>query len=235
MDTYYGTSGNDTDNYTGNDSWLAYGYGGNDSLQGNSGSDTLYGGSGDDTLLGGSTGDAVFGVIDGNDYLSGGTGNDVLFGSLGNDTLIGGKGNDLLFGGLDNDRLYGGAGNDTLLGDFLIPGEPSNDYDTLTGGAGADTFMLGITNSTFSDFLRFYLGDGYVTITDFSRSQGDQIGIADNANLSDYSLDQSQNISGGSALDTLIYYQGDLLAVVQDTTQISVSLDFIAYTDPTLI
>jgi Ca2+-binding RTX toxin-like protein len=44
MPTYYGTSGNDTEYDTRNDSWLAYGYGGNDSLEGNSGSDTLYGG-----------------------------------------------------------------------------------------------------------------------------------------------------------------------------------------------
>jgi hypothetical protein len=33
MAIYYGTSGNDTYNYTGKDSWLAYGYGGNDSLR----------------------------------------------------------------------------------------------------------------------------------------------------------------------------------------------------------
>ncbi len=237
MAIYYGTSGNDTYNYTGKDSWLAYGYGGNDSLKGNTGSDTLYGGAGDDTLFGSDIYNAITGIDDGNDYLRGGTGNDYLFGSLGNDTLIGGQGNDLLFGGFDNDRLYGGAGNDTLGGDFVVVGQdPRNDYDTLTGGSGADTFILGATigeTDVFSEFITYYLGDGYADITDFSRSQGDKIGIAGNTNISDYSLDQSQNISGGSALDTLIYYQGNLLAVVRDTTQVT-GADFIAYTAPYL-
>jgi Ca2+-binding RTX toxin-like protein len=227
MATYYGTSGNDAYDYADNDSWLAYGYGGNDFLKGLSGSVTLYGGSGDDTLLGSTATDAVSGV---DAYLSGGTGNDYLAGSLDNDTLIGGQGNDALFGRLGNDRLYGGAGNDILVGDFLMLEDPSTDYDTLTGGAGADTFILGATDLV-GNFVNFYLGDGYATITDFSRNQGDKIGIAGNTNISDYSLDQSQNTSGGRALDTLIYYQSDLLAVVRDTTQVSVS-DIITYTDP---
>jgi Ca2+-binding RTX toxin-like protein len=230
MTAYYGTSGNDTYDYTDNGSWLAYGYGRNDSLKGNTGSDTLYGGSGDDTLIGG---DLRFASLqgDGTDYLSGGTGNDILVGRLDDDTLIGGQGNDSLFGGLGNDRLYGGAGNDTLWGSDKVLEDPSTDYDTLTGGAGADTFVIGFLNF-LGGFSNLYLGDGYATFKDFSRNQGDKIGVADDTNTSDYSLDQSQNTSGGSALDTLIYYQGDLFAVVQDTTQVSVS-DFITYTGPT--
>jgi Ca2+-binding RTX toxin-like protein len=225
MTTYYGTLGNDTYNYTDNDSLLAYGYGGNDSLEGSSRSDTLYGGSGDDTLLG------SYFPQGGNDYLSGGIGNDILYGGVDDDTLIGGRGNDDLYGIIGNDRLYGGAGNDTLTGGFLMLDDPSLDCDTLTGGAGADTFILGATDYYYGSFINYYLGDGYATFTDFNRNQGDKIGIAGDANTSDYSLDQSQNISGGSALDTLIYYQSDLLAVVQDTIQVSVS-DFIPYTQP---
>jgi Ca2+-binding RTX toxin-like protein len=223
MAAYYGTSGNDVYNYTGNDSWLAYGYGGNDVLKGDSGSDTLYGGSGDDYLLGGDP-RSTSPQDDGTDYLSGGTGNDTLSGSFDDDTLIGGQGNDVLYGGRSNDRLYGGAGNDTLWGAYI--GE--EEYDTLTGGAGADIFLIGLTDF-MGGFANLYLGDGYATFKDFSRNQGDKIGVADDTNTSDYSLDQSQNISGGNALDTLIYYQGDLFAVVQDTTQVSVS-DFITYT-----
>jgi Ca2+-binding RTX toxin-like protein len=229
---YYGTLGNDIYSYDGDESLFAYGYGGNDSLSGNSGSDTLYGGAGDDSLFGGDYNDAITGVDDGNDYLHGRTGNDLLFGSLGDDILIGGQGNDTLYGGLDNDSLYGGRGNDILCGDFLEDNNPNNDYDTLTGGSGADTFLLG-SNSSFGNFLQFYLGAGEATITDFNQSQGDKIGIAGNTSSSDYSLDQSQNISGGSALDTLIYYQGDLLAVVQDTIQFS-GADFLVYSEPSV-
>jgi Ca2+-binding RTX toxin-like protein len=220
------------------DDGIAYGYGGNDYLEGNPQNDTLYGGAGNDTLYG----DYSFGYlgIRGNDYLSGRAGNDDLFGDSGNDTLIGGQGNDNLKGGLDNDRLYGGAGNDTLLGDSLIPEYPSTSYDTLTGGAGADRFILGssVTHPIIDEYIeyrQYYLGDGYATITDFSQSQGDRFGIANNPfgiansiDISDYFLDQTQSISGGSALDTLIYYQGDLIAVVRDTTQVSLS-DFTSY------
>jgi hypothetical protein len=41
-------------------------------------------------------------------------------------------------------------------------------------------------------------------------------------NLSDYSLDKSSSYSGGSALDTGIYYQNDLIAVVQDKTNLGI-------------
>ncbi len=42
-------------------------------------------------------------------------------------------------------------------------------------------------------------------------------------NLSDYSLDKSSNYSGGSAWDTGIYYQNDLIAVVQDNYMFSLN------------
>jgi Ca2+-binding RTX toxin-like protein len=184
MTVYYGTSGNDTsDNLGRDDSWLAYGYGGND----------------------------------------------ILSGGLGDDTLIGGRDNDALYGGPGNDRLYGGAGNDTLGGGYYDPNS-STDYDTLTGGAGADTFVIGAISSGGGP-INLYVGNDYATFTDFSQNQGDKIGVIDDTNRHDYFLDTSQNISGGSTLDTLIYYQGDLFAVVQDTIQVSAS-DFITYTAP---
>jgi Ca2+-binding RTX toxin-like protein len=244
-DDLYGAEGNDT----------LIGGAGNDYLVGNGGSNTLRGGAGADQFdLGYSvaTGDfvgvdtvkdfrhyqgdkvAVYGSysnysLDKTQNLSGGTALDtaiyygdtlvgilqdtthvsllqdfifVFNGGEGNDTLIGDAANDVLQGFDGNDSLDGGAGNDTLNG---------FGNNTFTGGAGADTFNI-------------YMAD-FTTITDFSHSQGDKIIVG--GSLSDYFLDQTQNLSGGSALDTAIYYQYDLIGIVQDTTQVSLSSDFI--------
>jgi Ca2+-binding RTX toxin-like protein len=173
---------------------------------------------------------------DGDDLLIGDVGADVLRGRAGNDTLDGGAGNDTLIGGLfnvdfedsGNDVLYGGDGNDSLQG-----GDGS---DIFTGGAGADTFDL-----RYGYYLDRPITD---TITDFSQNEGDKIYLRLYDSPSDYYLDQTQNISGGSALDTAIYYNGAidpatpigtsiLVAIVEDTTQVSLSSDFIFTTNIT--
>lgn len=250
----YGYGGNDNlRGGEGNDTLI--GGAGNDYLQGNGGSNTLRGGAGADQFdLGYSVFSGNFGVdtvkdfrhhqgdtigvygsysnysLDKTQNLSGGTALDtaiyygdtlvgilqdttrvsllrdfifVFNGSLGDDTLIGDDANDLLQGFGGNDSLDGGAGNDTLNGGF--------GNNTFTGGAGADTFNIYISY--------------YTTITDFSHTQGDKIIV--HGSLSDYSLDQTQNLSGGSALDTAIYYNYNLIGILQDTTQVSLSSDFI--------
>jgi Ca2+-binding RTX toxin-like protein len=181
----------------------------------------LYGTAGDDRLLGGDGNNALFGR-GGNDFLSsrgdharqffsGGWGNDTIYGGSGYDYMLGGSGNDQLVSADGNDYLVGGRGNDTLTGGFGMPEE--NDYDTVTGGTGADLFVLGF------DYGCAYIGDDYATITDFSRRQGDKIQVAGNAG--DYSLSYSPALSG-----TEIYYQGDLIAIFQNTTNLSLALDF---------
>jgi serralysin len=251
----YGYGGNDNlRGGEGNDTLI--GGAGNDYLQGNGGSNTLRGGAGTDQFdLGYSvyTGDfvgvdtvkdfshnqgdkvAVYGSysnysLNKTQNISGGSALDtaiyygdtlagilqdtthvsllrdfifVFNGSSGDDTLIGDAANDVLQGFGGNDSLDGGAGNDTLDGVF--------GNNTFTGGAGADTFDI-------------YMAD-FTTITDFSHSQGDKIIVP--GSLSDYSLDQTQNLSGGSALDTAIYYNYNLIGILQDTTQVSPSSDFI--------
>jgi len=158
--------------------------------------------------------------------LNGGAGNDTLIGGAGNDTLIGGSGNDILNGGAGNDTLIGGAGNDTLN----AYGGNVGEYDILTGefsssqpgvqdpSDGGDLFVLGDT------FGAYYLNAGYATITDFYWAEGDKFQVY--GSQSDYSL-SFQNWSGGSATDTLIYYQNDLIGVVEDTTNVILSADFI--------
>ncbi len=62
----------------------------------------------------------------------------------GNDILDGGAGDDVIFGQEGNDMITGGAGNDVLF-----------------GGSGADTFLFNA------------ITDGFDTIMDFDRSEGD--------------------------------------------------------------
>lgn len=207
MATYDGTPGDNYYLYTGTDALLAYGYGGNDQLLGNTGNDSLYGGIGDDFLVG----------LEGNDILVGGRDSDTLLGWSGNDKLWGGSGDDSLYGNLGNDKLRGGFGNDYLDGYGYEPTIP--EFDTLTGGAGADTFVLG--NSTTSVSVA-YQGIGYALITDFNAAEGDRIQII--GGISNYSL---QPISIGEDTSTAIYYQSDLIGVVKDVTVFAPS-DFIS-------
>jgi Ca2+-binding RTX toxin-like protein len=97
------------------------------------------------------------------------------------------------------------------VGNDFLRSSPGN--DTLKGGAGADMFEL------------FSSSSSYATITDFRRAQGDKIDVS--GSVSNYSLDQSQNLSGQLGLDTAIYYSNILIAVVQDNINISLFSDFI--------
>jgi Ca2+-binding RTX toxin-like protein len=168
-----------------------------------------------DNIFAASGNDIVY-ARGGNDTIDGWSGNDSLYGESGNDTLWGYTGNDRLYGGSGSDRLYGEAGNDLLNG-F---GGTQFEYDNLTGGAGADRFVLGTTTGAY------YLGVGHATITDFKWLEGDKIQIR-GAFSSGYSLVKTSNFSGGTALDTLIYRNGDLIGVVQDTTSVF-SSDFVS-------
>jgi Ca2+-binding RTX toxin-like protein len=149
---------------------------GDDTLMGYSGQDTLFGGDGNDSIVGG----ADFNRVNGNrgddtiighsvtgDWLLGGQGNDlidatgstghnIINGNLGNDTMRGGDYGDTLRGGQGDDTIVAGAGNDLIFGDL--------GNNTITGGGGADTFHGG--NGAALD-----------VITDFHRSEGDQVQI----------------------------------------------------------
>jgi hypothetical protein len=71
-----------------------------------------------------------------------------------------------------------------------------------------------------------YLGAGYATITDFNRVQGDKIQLFDLVYTNNqYSLGTG-NWQSSNALDTGVFYKGDLIAVVQDTTNVSFQKDF---------
>lgn len=113
MTTWYGTSGNDYNNWTGDEQLFAYGGEGNDTIWGNTYDDFLMGESGNDSLLG----------YSGNDTLTGDRGNDTLLGESGNDSLVGGFSYDFFWGDSDQDLLTGGAGSDTfVIGDYYGQG-----------------------------------------------------------------------------------------------------------------
>ncbi|NCR57504.1 MAG: calcium-binding protein [Microcystis aeruginosa LL13-06] len=204
MPTYYGTDSANSYNYTGSEQLYAYGYGGNDTIWGNTNNDYIDGGDGNDSLYGWSGNDILWGG-NGNDYLDGGTGNDYLYGESGNDTLLGGSGSDYLSGGGDNDRLTGSTSRSFN----------SNEYDTLVGGSGWDwdVFVLGESAGNY------YQGAGYAIITDYNGAT-DYIQIKNTGSLS---LSYANLGFGSSASDTAIYQSGDLIGVVQDNTSIALT------------
>ena len=209
------------------ESWVMYG---------ELGDDTLIGGAKDDTLYGnGSDIDAVVShdpcLGEGNDLLQGKAGNDMLFGGSGRDRLYGDQDNDTLYGESGCDSLHGGTGSDVLDGGYnddvlngygYSDGSSLREYDVLTGGEGADTFVLGDRTYVPSGTV-YYKGSGYATITDFDWREGDKFQVT--GNQSDYSLIFS-NWVGSSAQDTLIRHNGDVIAVVQDTTDVIIGWDF---------
>ncbi len=133
-------------------------------------------------------------------------------------TMEGKGGNDTLIGGPKDDTLYGNEGLDRLNGYGYAITETQ--YDTLVGGSGGDTFVLGGSAWGVS-----YMGAGHAIITDFYWGEGDKFEVIGEA--SSYSLGFTSNYSGTAALDTGIHYNGDLIAVVQDTTDVILSEDFI--------
>lgn len=155
-------------------------------------------------VIGSSGDDIIFGNSQSN-ILAGGAGNDFIFGDGGNNLLLGGSGSDL---------LIGGTGNDILNGYGFTNGE----FDVLIGGGGSNLFVLG------DSFTPYYLGAGYATIVDFDPFRGDQIQVF--GSINNYSL-SFQPFSSINTLDTLIFFGGDLIGVVEGTTDVIPVLDFV--------
>jgi Ca2+-binding RTX toxin-like protein len=144
MATYRGTSGNDYYDYMGTEELFAYGYGGNDTIYGNTKDDLIYGDSGNG--------------VGGNDYLNGYLGNDTLYGDLGSDTLVGGSGNDLLYG--STAYVKGSKAYNT------------NEYDVLNGGSGYDTFVLGESLGNYYLGTGHAIIQDYNALDDYIRVKG---------------------------------------------------------------
>lgn len=189
------------------------------SIDAGEGDDTVYGRDRKDIIFGGLGADQIFGE-NGQDILYGGTGDaakagqdsgDWLYGGDGRDKLFGEGGDDVLYGQAHSDRLSGGDGNDWLIGS---DGSKDNERDFLTGGAGRDRFVLGTAEAGV-----FYQGNGRAVITDWEAGI-DQIQLT--LGSDQYTVEFRQML-GGAALDAGLYFKGDLIGVVQDSTEISLS------------
>ncbi|MCD8488319.1 calcium-binding protein [Oscillatoria amoena NRMC-F 0135] len=196
--------------------WLL---GGNDIAQGSNDSEVILGNMGNDTIFGGGGNDRLLGGKE-NDWLYGEDGNDLLRGDLGDDVLFGGAGNDTLRGGKGNDYLLGGDGDDFLVGDLGV--------DTLEGGAGFDTLVLRADQANFdvNQVDRVIYNDAE-----------DFIGLTNGLTFFDLIFDDSLNITGGAANDTVIRLRstGQALGVVLDVGAFIFSpVDFVTITDADL-
>ena len=148
-----------------------------------------------------------------------GDGNDELIGSDFQNRLLGMRGDDLLIGGAGNDTLIGGEGDDFLIGaDPSVWGAGQGEYDVLTGGGGADVFVLGDKHEAY------YAGAGYALVTDFDGNERDLFQAY--GEVKNYSLSLG-NWEGTQRQDTLIYYQNDVVGLVQDSVDVDLMLDFV--------
>ncbi|MBU3698296.1 calcium-binding protein, partial [Dechloromonas sp.] len=114
------------------------GFGGNDSMYGNSGNDLLEGGGGNDTLYGNN----------GDDVLDGGAGNDTLWESYGNDTYLFGRGDgqDVIT------QYYSSDGTaDTIRFKAGVSAADVSMYRSMAAGSGYDLILA--INGT-SDSIR---------------------------------------------------------------------------------
>lgn len=231
-DSLYGGSGNDTLGFSSYHDEI-----GDDYLNGGSGNDEIYGGTGNDTVIGGAGDDLLDGgadidTVDYEYWNGGGTYN--LFAEVayfpgfyneeirnfeniktgdGEDLVVGNESDNEIYTNGGNDTLSGGGGDDTLSGYGFSTGE----YDVLTGDADADTFVLGDEDGVF------YKGAGYARVTDFDWQENDVFQVA--GQQSEYTLSFS-NWHGSSDQDTLIKHNGDIVAIVEDTTNVIISWDF---------
>jgi Matrixin/RTX calcium-binding nonapeptide repeat (4 copies) len=143
-------------------------------------------------------------------------------GSYYNDTLIGNLYNNNLSSGSGNDVLYGEFGNDVLIGSDTVFSTNPPQIDTLVGGAGNDVFVLG--GSRWEVSYQYYGSNDYALILDWDY-QSDYIGVT--GSLDRYSLSTGYWYGQSNVLDTGIFYDNELIAIISDSTNVNIGRDFL--------
>ena len=225
----------------GNDS--LFGGGGHDTLDGGTGADSMWGDSGNDRYVVDNINDEVHefsnqgydtvearinGYVLGNNVenlklgttlgVTSGRGNGLnnrVEGNFRNNTLRGEGGNDIIKGHEGSDYLIGGPGDDFLIG---MRNTTNNEVDQLVGGRGSDSFALFHGSKTYGS-------SGYAVIRDFDSYLYGEDKILVLGSRSQYSLGQS-NLVGSTRLDTVIRQGGNIIGVVEDTTNVDLNRDF---------
>ncbi len=219
---------------------LAFGFGGNDTLNGSFGHDTLYGGSGDDTLSGSF----------GSDTLVGGTGADVLQGGAHNDTFIyrAGDGADVVTdfdaGFSQADRIDVGVAGITNLAELLAVASQQGINTLLDFGNGDSLTLLNVNLASLNaDHFVFSPappggggGGGGQTLTG-TAGNDTLVGGGDNDLLSglggmDILMGAGGNdtLLGGDGADTL--FGGDGADVLDGGGTNQFEFDVASYADP---
>ncbi|MEO8241024.1 MAG: calcium-binding protein [bacterium] len=169
----------------------AFGFGGDDSLQGTvTSNDFLYGGAGNDVLRAQGGDDFLFGQGD-DDKLKGGSGFDHLFGGEGNDTLDAGNGHNLLVGGTGDD-LYIVRTSRDMIKEFAGDGtdQVNTSMHFLSLSKGNATQFTNIENLNFV-------------------GHGNFRGIGNDLNNGLIGGEGNDTLSGGDGRDTLAGQGGD--------------------------
>lgn len=208
---YFGRAANDYFDASFLTTGTAYGYGGDDTMIGNTTAEIFYGGDGNDAIYGSGGADRLFGDA-GNDRLfllpAGGFDTPDATGAV----VRGGAGNDFILGSSGGDsRLYGDAGDDTIDGrdgnDTLIGGSGA---DKLTGGNGTDTASyanakVGVTASLAAPTTNTgdAAGDTYGGIERLRGSNHGDTLTGDGGNNGLSGLDGDDWLFGGAGVDRL--------------------------------
>ncbi len=166
---------------------FAFGYAGNDTLQGaNDSHDFLYGGRGNDVLTGLGGDDFLYGQ-QGNDQLSGGDLIDHLFGGIGNDTHDGGAGADVMAGGKHNDTYIVDAAGDTVF-----------EY----ADEGTDLVLTGLSSQTLGAHVENLTYTGAAGFTGLGNALANTLTGGALADVLS-GLDGNDRLNGGAGNDTL--------------------------------
>jgi len=169
-----------------------------------------------------------------NVIISGDAGNDTITGSQGSDRLEGNTGNDEINGGSGDDIIDGGENDDILTGvnpQSTTPGK--GEIDAFTGGIGRDKFILGDKNWIgYDDGNTTSIGDNdYALITDFNPA--DDI-IQLNGSSNNYFIIFS-GYNANLYFDKPENETDELVAIIQNNTELSLSGHYFAYIPNTLL